>query len=214
MGQVKVAIVDDHEAVRLGFAEGCRARSLNIVASSPTVDELIESLGSNDCDVVVMDLSLDDGSSVTDNVEKLIETGSAVLIFSIADKPVLMRAALRAGALAIVPKSQPMSHLADAIKLAAEGAIINNPETSAMIDADATFKEANLSSREREVLSLYASGMSLKQVAFQLEIKQSSAKEHIDRVRVKYARLGREAGTKVDLYRRAIEDGIISGDFL
>ena len=214
MGQVKVAIVDDHEAVRLGFAESCRARSLNLVASSPTVDELIESLGSNDCDVVVMDLSLDDGSSVTDNVEKLIATGSAVLIFSIADKPVLMRAALRAGALAIVPKSQPMSHLADAIKLAAEGAIINNPETSAMIDADAIFKEANLSTREREVLSLYASGLSLKQVAFQLEIKQSSAKEHIDRVRVKYAKLGREAGTKVDLYRRAIEDGIISGDLL
>ena len=214
MGQVKVAIVDDHEAVRLGFAESCKAESLNLVASSPTVDELIESLGSNDCDVVVMDLSLDDGSSVTDNVEKLIETGSAVLIFSIADKPVLMRAALRAGALAIVPKSQPMSHLADAIKLAAEGAIINNPETSAMIDADANFKEANLSSREREVLSLYASGLSLKQVAFQLEIKQSSAKEHIDRVRVKYAKLGREAGTKVDLYRRAIEDGIISGDLL
>jgi len=214
MGQVKVAIVDDHEAVRLGFAESCRARSLNLVASSPTVDELIQSLGSNDCDVVVMDLSLDDGSSVTDNVEKLIATGSAVLIFSIADKPVLMRAALRAGALAIVPKSQPMSHLADAIKLAAEGAIINNPETSAMIDADANFKEANLSSREREVLSLYASGLSLKQVAFQLEIKQSSAKEHIDRVRVKYAKLGREAGTKVDLYRRAIEDGIISGDLL
>jgi len=157
---------------------------------------------------------LDDGSSVTDNVEKLIATGSAVLIFSIADKPVLMRAALRSGALAIVPKSQPMSHLAEAIKLAAEGAIINNPETSAMIDADSNFKEANLSAREREVLSLYASGLSLKQVAFQLEIKQSSAKEHIDRVRVKYAKLGREAGTKVDLYRRAIEDGIISGDLL
>ena len=64
------------------------------------------------------------------------------------------------------------------------------------------------------MLSLYASGLSLKQVAFQLEIKQSSAKEHIDRVRVKYAKLGREAGTKVDLYRRAIEDGIISGDLL
>ena len=214
MEQVKVEIVDDHEAVRLGFAESCRAEGLNIVASSPTVDELIASLGSNDCDVVVMDLSLDDGSSVTDNVEKLIATGSAVLIFSIADKPVLMRAALRSGALAIVPKSQPMSHLAEAIKLAAEGAIINNPETSAMIDADSNFKEANLSAREREVLSLYASGLSLKQVAFQLEIKQSSAKEHIDRVRVKYAKLGREAGTKVDLYRRAIEDGIISGDLL
>jgi hypothetical protein len=56
--------------------------------------------------------------------------------------------------------------------------------------------------------------MSLKQVAYQLEIKQSSAKEHIDRVRVKYARLGREAATKVDLFKRAIEDGILTGDML
>ena len=56
--------------------------------------------------------------------------------------------------------------------------------------------------------------MSLKQVAAHLEIKQSSAKEHIDRVRVKYARLGREAGTKVDLYLLAIEDGVISGEHL
>jgi DNA-binding NarL/FixJ family response regulator len=107
-----------------------------------------------------------------------------------------------------------MSELAEAIRLAAQGIIINNPETSAMIDADFLFKEAKLSVREREVLSLYASGMSLKQVAYQLQIKQSSAKEHIDRVRVKYARLGREAATKVDLFKRAIEDGILSGDML
>jgi DNA-binding NarL/FixJ family response regulator len=136
------------------------------------------------------------------------------LIFSIADKPSLMRAALRAGATAIVPKSQPMAELAEAIRLAAKGVIINNPETSAMIDADLLFKEAKLSIREREVLSLYASGMSLKQVAYELQIKQSSAKEHIDRVRVKYARLGREAATKVDLFKRAVEDGILSGEML
>jgi len=102
----------------------------------------------------------------------------------------------------------------EAIRLAADGAILNNAETSATIDADSLFKEANLSARETEVLALYASGMSLKQVAYQLQIKPSSAKEHIDRVRVKYAKLGREAATKVDLFRRAVEDGLISGDLL
>jgi DNA-binding NarL/FixJ family response regulator len=107
-----------------------------------------------------------------------------------------------------------MDALFRAIALASQGAIINNAETSATIDADSKFKEASLSEREREVLSLYASGMSLKQVAFQLGIKQSSAKEHIDRVRVKYAKLGREAATKVDLFKRAVEDGIISGEML
>jgi DNA-binding CsgD family transcriptional regulator len=155
-----------------------------------------------------MDLSLADGSLVAENVSQLVASGSAVLIYSIADKANLMHLALRAGAVAIGPKSQPMSYPAEIIRLAADGAIINNPETSAMIDADADFKDANLSPREREVLSFYSSGMSFKQVASHLEIRQSSAKEHIDRVRVKYARLGREAGTKVDLYRLLAEAGI------
>ena len=214
MEKVRVAIVDDHEAVRLGFAGSCDKFNFDLVGSAGTVDDLLAHIEGRDCEVVVTDLSLDDGSLVASNVERLVDAGPAVLIFSIADKPNLMRSALRAGAIAIVPKSQPMADLAEAIRLAAKGAIINNSETSATIDADKLFKDANLSAREREVLSLYASGMSLKQVAFQLQIKQSSAKEHIDRVRVKYAKLGREAATKVDLFKRALEDGILSGDML
>ena len=211
---VQVAIVDDHEAVRLGFAAACEKSDFELVAAAPTVTELLDQIGDRECQVVVTDLSLADGSLVAENVERIIAIGAAVLIFSIADKPNLMRAAVKAGATAIVPKSQPVEELIEAIRLAADGAILNNAETSATIDADKIFKDVNLSAREAEVLSLYASGMSLKQVAYQLQIKPSSAKEHIDRVRVKYARLGREAATKVDLFKRALEDGIISGDLL
>jgi len=211
---VRVAVVDDHEAVRLGFAAMCESEALDLVGNAETVRGVLAQINGRDCQVVVMDLSLADGSLVAENVRQLIEAGSAVIVYSIADKVNMMRAALRAGAIAIVPKSQPMAYLAKMIRLAADGAILNNPETSAILDSDADFKDASLSPREREVLSLYASGMSLKQVASQLEVKPSSAKEHIDRVRVKYARLGREAGTKVDLYRLAIEDGLISGDLL
>ncbi|MEY3561307.1 MAG: hypothetical protein RL068_459 [Actinomycetota bacterium] len=214
MDKVRVAIVDDHEAVRLGFAGTCQQFDFDLVGSAATVPELLEQIEGKDCEVVVADLSLADGSLVQDNVERLVAANTAVLIFSIADKPSLLRSAVRAGATAIVPKSRPMSELAEAISLASQGIIINNSETSALIDADKFFKDVNLSSREREVLSLYASGMSLKQVAYQLQIKQSSAKEHIDRVRVKYAKLGREAATKVDLFRRAVEDGILSGELL
>ena len=211
---VKVAIVDDHEAVRLGFAGTCRENGLELVGSAATVSELLLQIAEKDCEVVIADLSLADGSLVEDNIERLVDSGTAVLIYSIADKPPLLRSALRAGATAIVSKSKPMATLIEAISLAAQGIIINNAETSALIDADRLFKEVKLSEREKEVLSLYASGMSLKQVAYQLQIKPSSAKEHIDRVRVKYAKLGREAATKVDLFRRAIEDGLLQGEQL
>jgi len=211
---VRVAIVDDHESVRFGFAELCKREGFQLVASAASVRELVPQLEGHDCQVVVTDLSLADGSLVSENVETLVGLGPAVLIFSIADKPSLIRAAIRAGATAVVAKSQSMAALAEAIELSAQGIIVNNAETSAIIDADHDFKNAQLTPREREVLSLYATGMSMKQVAYALDIKPSSVKEHIDRVRVKYARLGREAGTKIDLFRRAVEDGILQGDLL
>lgn len=213
-GGVRVAIVDDHEAVRFGFEAACSSAGFELVGSAPTVPQLIEQIRDRDVHVVVTDLSLEDGSQVGQNVSALVELGPAVLVFSIADKPSLIKAAVQAGATAVVPKSQAMSELIRAVDLASQGIILNNLETVAQIDADTDFKVANLSDREAEVLALYASGMSLKQVAYTLDIKPSSAKQHIDRVRVKYAKLGREATTKIDLHRRAVEDGLLEGDLL
>ena len=47
----------------------------------------------------------------------------------------------------------------------------------------------------------------MKSVACRLGVSPDTAKQYIDRVRLKYRKAGREATTKVDLYRRAVEDG-------
>jgi len=207
--QIKVAIVDDHDAIRLGFRGASLEFGFNLLASAATVDELLSKIDSQRCDVVVLDLSLADGSIVEDNVRRILQTGAQVLIFSIGDKQNLIRAALKAGAATMVLKAQTMDELSSAITLVANGIVVNNLQTSAAIDADIDFKNANLSPREREVLALYASGFALKQVASQLDIKLATAKEHIDRVRSKYSGVGRPASTKTDLLIRALEDGIL-----
>ena len=206
---VSVAIVDDHDAIRLGFRVACDEFGFNLLAAEASVSDLLDRLSSGEPQVVVLDLSLADGSQVEDNVKRIIEHGSQVLIFSIADKRNLVRAAIKAGAAAIVPKAHSMKELASAIQLVADGVYVNNTQTTAAIDSDLDFKEANLSPREREVLTLYASGMALKQVAFTLNIKMNTAKEHIDRVRTKYAFIGRPVSSKTELLLRAIEDGLI-----
>jgi DNA-binding NarL/FixJ family response regulator len=204
-----VAIVDDHDAIRFAFKAACSEFGFDFCASAGSVTELLENHSISNCDVVVMDLSLADGSIVAENVTKLLKTGTQVVIFSIADKQNLVRAALKAGAATLVPKSQSMQDLASAIRLVADGVYVNTLQTAAAIDSDTDFKVANLSPREREVLSLYASGFALKQVATELNIKISTAKEHIDRVRAKYSVVGRPASTKTELLVRAIEDGIL-----
>lgn len=207
---VKVAIVDDHDAIRFAFKTACEEYGLQFCGASDTVAGLLALNPGNPCEVVVLDLSLADGSVVADNVKAILEAGSQVLVFSIADKRAQVASALKAGAAALVRKSQSMEDLVKAIRLVACGVVVNNTETSAVIDSDLAFKtQAKLSPREREVLTLYASGFALKQAAAEMNIAQSTAKELIDRVRAKYSSVGRPTSTKTDLLLRAIEDGIL-----
>jgi DNA-binding NarL/FixJ family response regulator len=208
---VSVAIVDDHESVRLGLRAACGDAGFTVTGEAATVDELLPQLAGAPADMVVLDLSLGDGSSVTDNVKRLQDAGSAVLVHSIADRVQAVREALAAGAAGVIPKSAPTGTVIDAIRTVAEGGVLNNLEWASAIDADNDFARAKLGQRERDVLHLYASGLPLKAVASELGIAHSTAREYLDRVRVKYVEIGRPAPTKVDLLRRAVEDGILPG---
>jgi DNA-binding NarL/FixJ family response regulator len=207
--EIRVIIIDDHEAIRLALATVCNQNNFKIMASTDSVNGALEAIGDNVVDVAILDLSLADGSKAGENVQRLVSKGISVLVFSIADKAQLVRAALKAGAAALVPKSHSMSELVEAIRMVSAGMLVNNLQTTAAIDADQDFTSAKLSPREQEVLSLYASGLALKQVAYSLNITVSTAKEHIDRVRNKYATIGRPAVNKTELLLRAIEDGLI-----
>ena len=209
--QVRVAIVDDHESVRLGLQAAFSTAGFDVVSTSASVPELVDGLDGREVDVVVLDLSLGDGSSVTDNVKAVQATGSAVLVHSIADRVVSVREALAAGAAGVIPKSSATSTVIAAAETVARGEVLNNLEWASAIDADRDFAKAQLGRREREILHLYASGLPLRLAAQQLGIGYSTAREYLDRIRLKYVEVGRPAPTKVDLLRRAVEDGILPG---
>ncbi len=206
-----IAIVDDHEAVRLGLRAACRDAGYEVVVDAASVPELLDRLAGRTCDVVVLDLSLGDGSSVTENVHAVLATGSAVLVHSIADRVAAVRESLAAGAAGVIPKSAPTAAVIAAIATVARGEALNNVEWASAIEADSDFARAQLGRREHDVLHLYASGLPLKLVALRLGIAHSTAREYLDRIRAKYIEVGRPAPTKVDLLRRAVEDGILPG---
>ena len=112
------------------------------------------------------------------------------------------------------PLSEILSEVADAVAIEearniAEGKPVITKELADAIDGDVEFSRASLSPREQETLRLYASGFAQVQVARRMGIKQSAVKTNIDRIREKYARVGRPAPTKIDLRIRAIEDGLV-----
>lgn len=168
--------------------------------------------GSAPADVVALDLTLGDGTTVTENVTALVADGASVVIHSVADRPDAVREALAAGAVGIVSKSSPLDDVLDAIRTVANGEALNNVEWASAVDGDRDFADAQLSRRERDVLRLYATGLPLKAVAERLGVAYSTAKENLSRIRVKYVVVGRPAPTKLDLVRRAVEDGILPAD--
>jgi DNA-binding NarL/FixJ family response regulator len=119
--------------------------------------------------------------------------------------------ALAAGAAGVISKASRIDDVIAAIRTVARGEALDNVEWASAVDGDRAFADAQLSNRERDVLRLYAAGLPLKAVADRLGIAYSTAKENITRVRTKYVEVGRPAPTKVDLLRRAMEDGLMPG---
>ncbi|KJL20753.1 response regulator transcription factor [Microbacterium azadirachtae] len=207
-----VALIDDHESVRLGLAAALERADFDVVFSGAGVAEYLDARGralALPADVVLLDLTLGDGTTVTENVTRLVADGSSVVIHSVADRPVAVREALAAGAAGVISKSSPLDDVIAAALTVARGEALNNVEWANAVDGDTAFADAQLSTREREVLRLYATGLPLKVVAERLGVAYSTAKENITRIRVKYVEVGRPAPTKVDLLRRAMEDGIV-----
>jgi DNA-binding NarL/FixJ family response regulator len=211
---VRAGIIDDHEAVRIGFAASAvRDARLNsppvtVVCVAATVSEFLQSASCQGISVA-LDMSLADGSRPGDNVSRLVAAGHRVLVFTLGDNLASLQDALANGAMGVAHKSEPMTETFAKLRRVAAGETIASQEMAAAIDVDTEFVGAVLSERERECLGLYADGFGQFQVARRMGIAESTVKQNIDRIREKYAAAGRPAYTKIDLYRRAVEDGIL-----
>lgn len=204
----RIGHVDDHETVQLGFASLLGHCPDLVVHSSVASVRDLDAVAT-ELDLVVLDVRLSDGSTVDENVAWLRERGLNVLVFTAADNASEVRAASRAGVLGIVRKSESRDVIVDAVREAALGNPVVTTDWAAALDSDPELAAAGLSPKEQEVLAHYASGDKSVAVAHRAGLSASTVAEYVRRIRHKYAMAGRPAATKVDLYKRAVEDGIL-----
>ena len=209
---ISVAAVDDHPIVLDGIANWITgadaAGTVRVVATAASVDALLAGPG-RDADVVLLDLDLQDGTTVEDNVAAILGAGPAVLVLAASDRPVSVRAAIRAGALGYVLKSEEAGQVRQAIATVAAGGDWISPRLAYIFATDDAPDRPALSPQEARALRLYATGMPMKSVARRMMIGEETVKQYVGRVREKYSRAGRAAPTKMELYYRAVEDGYL-----
>jgi DNA-binding NarL/FixJ family response regulator len=207
-GVIDVAAVDDHPVILDGISTwlmGPESR-IRLVGTAATVDALLAGPG-RDAQVVLLDLDLGDGTPVERNVAAILDAGPAVLVLSVSDKPLSVRAAMRAGALGYVLKNEEAAQVRAAIEAVAAGEGWISPRLAYIFATDDAAGRPGLSPQEARALRLYATGMPMKSVARRMTISEETVKQYVGRVREKYARAGRAAPTKLELYYRAVEDG-------
>ena len=206
---LRVGLVDDHEVIATAVRAALRqTRELELVAFAPTVDGLFAKVTGR-LHLVVLDLRLADGSSPANNVDRLTAAGCNVIAFTSGESPYLLRAVARTPVLGIVRKSEPLHALTTALLRAAHGQPVVTAEWASTVENDPLISDARLSKQEQRMLALFADGNTAQNVAEGAGIAVSTIEDYVRRIRQKYAKAGRPASTKVDLYKRAVEDGFL-----
>jgi DNA-binding NarL/FixJ family response regulator len=199
-------IVEDHVAVRQGLAALLRAGGFELLGSAGDVDEAYDLVGETGPDVVVADVKLGKASGI-DLVGRLLERNPelGVLMYTGADDPSLMTAALDVGARGFALKAGSAQELVTAARRVAAGGVYVDPRLRPFLLAGgATDKVPELTPRERDVLATLADGHTAREAAKLLGIGDETVKTHLRNAMQKL-----EARTRVHAIAIALRDQLI-----
>jgi len=208
---IRVAIVDDHRLVLDGLTASLNdpKTGIRVVASETTWGGLITN-PEFPVDVVVLDLRLEDGIPPGTKIRALAAIGSVAVVISRHSDAASVTAALQAGALGFVPKTESITELIDAIHSAALHKQHLSAPLQAALAESAAAPDPGLGRQELRALVLYAGGRSIKEVAFDMATTEETVKSYIKRGRRKYREVGVDVGTRILLRRHGIREGWLS----
>jgi two-component system nitrate/nitrite response regulator NarL len=208
---VTVTVIDDHPATVSGIQAWLAHADppITMVAAGPSIRTAWCPPGRS-ADVVVLDLRLGH-ERVTSfrNLRQLVSNGRKVVVYTMMDGDHVALTCLDIGASTFLTKTEGEDHLTAAITAAAQDRPYLPPSLSGAIAANHRNDRPSLSGRELDVLIAWFQCESKHLVATRLGLATTSVNTYLDRVRLKYAAVGRPAATKAALVTRALQDGLI-----
>jgi DNA-binding NarL/FixJ family response regulator len=216
--RIKVVVADDQTAVREGLALMLSLLDdVEVVGEAADGDAALELVARHHPDVVLMDLRMPrrDGVEATRLIRAEHPDTRVVVLTTFADDEHIL-AALQAGALGYLTKDAGRVQIAQAIRAAAAGQSVLDPQVQQRLlaaavqggaadPAPATAPAPGLTARETEVLSLIAAGLSNREIAQRLYVTEVTVKSHINRL---FAKIG--VRDRAQAVRYAYEHGLSS----
>jgi DNA-binding NarL/FixJ family response regulator len=216
---IRVVLADDQALIRAGFKALIEsARDLTVVAEASTGAEAVALTRSSRADVVLMDIRMPDMDGIA--ATRLITNdddmaGVRVIMLTTFEVDEFVVQAIRAGASGFLGKGVEPAELLEAIRIVAGGDALLSPRATRGLLAQLAHSSINLpvtepeefkllTSRERELTTLVATGLSNEEIAVRLCLSPLTVKTHVNRAMMK---LG--ARDRAQLVVLAYEGGLV-----
>jgi DNA-binding NarL/FixJ family response regulator len=197
---IRVALADDQELVRSGFAALLDAEDdIEVVAEAANGRQAVRVAAQSKPDVLLMDIRMPelDGIEATRQIAaNPALDGVHVVILTTFELDEYVFEGLRAGAAGFLVKDTDAAELIRAVRVVADGEALLSPTvTRRLISEFASRTQAaralpglsELTPREREVVVLIASGLSNEEISSKIYISPSTTKTHAARAMTKLA---------------------------
>ncbi len=194
-GQVRIVVVDDHPIVREGLV-GLLSRQpmFDVCGEAANVEEALTVVADTRPDVVLVDLLLQ-GQDGLDLIRAVHEKYRDIrmLVISMQDETLYAERALRAGASGYIMKDEVTSNIVQAIEAVMAGDIflsrvMNVRLLKKLIEDDMDDDLAlvrSLSDRELHVFQLIGSGVTIRDIADNLELSVKTIETYRDNIKRK-----------------------------
>jgi DNA-binding NarL/FixJ family response regulator len=176
---IRVLVADDHVTVREGLSAIIgRQRDMSVVTSAVNGKEAIDLWAKHRPNVTLLDLRMPvvDGVGATEEIRKL-DPAAKVIILTTYDTDNEILRAIRAGAKAYLLKDAPREDLLDCIRRVHRGEIFITPSLVEKLASGLSSQP--LTSRELDVLTSLAQGLSNKEIGARLCITETTVKTHL-----------------------------------
>ena len=182
---IRIVVADDHPVVRDGVVGVLRTQGFEVVGQAGDGAEALALVTELEPDVLVLDLRMP-GTGGVEVIERLRarESRAGVLVLTTFDTDSDVVAAIEAGATGYLLKDAPTTDLIEAVRATAAGETVLSPAVATRLASRlrSPGPSAQLSAREREVLTLVARGTTNRAIAATLFVSEATVKTHLGHI--------------------------------
>jgi len=217
MSKIRIFLVDDHQLVRDGIkALLLSSEDINILGEASTGKECFEKIAVEQPDILILDISLPDTTGIEITRQVTVQYPDVrVLILSMYTNEDFIFNSVKSGARGYLPKNTSREELLSAIHAIYDGEEFFSDSISRIMlkgyvrkakedDFVSQGSPVPLTSREIEILKLFAEGFINKEISDKLDISIRTVETHKNHIMKKL-----ELKSTVELIKFAIRNKIV-----